>query len=187
MRIIGGKLKSSLLFNTKDKGTRPLKDITKESIFNLITHSNKIGLKIEGANVLDLYSGTGSFGVECLSRSAKSVNFIEQDKNAVEILKKNIEKLKLKKKINIFLSDVFRIIKKKNIFNSSFDLIFCDPPFKNKNIKELLHAILFSNLLKEKGIIIIHRSKNSQDNFPNFFKIVDSRSYGISKVIFGNF
>ena len=91
MRIIGGKLKSSLLFNTKDKGTRPLKDITKESIFNLITHSNKIGLKIEGANVLDLYSGTGSFGLECLSRSAKSVNFIEQDKNALQFTKNGKE------------------------------------------------------------------------------------------------
>ena len=187
MRIIGGKLKGSLLFNTKDKGTRPLKDITKESIFNLITHSNKIRLKIEGANVLDLYSGTGAFGLECLSRSAKSVNFIEKDKNALEILKKNIEKLKLEKKTNIFQSDVFSIIKKSSIFNLSFDLIFCDPPFKNKNIEELLQSILFSNLLKEKGIIIVHRNKNSQDNFPDFFKIVDSRSYGISKVIFGNF
>jgi len=187
MRIIGGKLKGSLLFNTKDKGTRPLKDITKESIFNLIVHSNKIGLKIEEANVLDLYSGTGSFGLECLSRYAKSISFIEQDKNAVKILKKNIEKLKLKKKTNIFLSDVFKIIKKRKNFSSSFDLIFCDPPFRNKNIEDLLQSILISKLLKEKGIIIIHRNKNSQDNFPEFFKIVDSRSYGISKIIFGNF
>ena len=187
MRIIGGKLKGSLLFNTKDKGTRPLKDITKESIFNLIVHSNKIDLKIEEANVLDLYSGTGAFGLECLSRAAKRVNFIEQDKNAVKILKKNIEKLRLEKKTNIFLSDAFKIIKKTKNFNSSFDLIFCDPPFQNKNIEDLLQSIFDSKLLKKKGIIIVHRNKNSHDNFPEFFKIVDLRSYGVSKIIFGNF
>ena len=102
MRIIGGKLKGSLLFNTKDKDTRPLKDITKESIFNLLMHSNKIGFKIEEASVLDLYSGTGSFGLECLSRQAKNVSFIEKEQKALKILKKNIEKLKLKKKNKSF-------------------------------------------------------------------------------------
>ena len=82
----------------KDKDTRPLKDLARESIFNLLTHSNKISLQLEQSNILDLYAGTGSFGLECLSRQAKSVYFIENKKAAVEILEKNIEKLKLRKK-----------------------------------------------------------------------------------------
>ena len=87
----------------KDKDTRPLKDLTRESIFNLLTHSNKISLQFEQSNILDLYAGTGSFGLECLSRQAKSVCFIEKKKDAIEILEKNIEKLKVKNKIKYFL------------------------------------------------------------------------------------
>ena len=76
MRIIAGKLKGSSLHMPKNKNTRPLKDLARESIFNLLTHSNKISFKFEKSNILDLYSGTGSFGLECISRDAKSVFFI---------------------------------------------------------------------------------------------------------------
>ena len=80
MRIIAGKLKGSSLYLPKDKNTRPLKDLARESIFNLLTHSNKISFQLEQSNVLDLYAGTGSFGLECLSRQAKSVCFVEKEK-----------------------------------------------------------------------------------------------------------
>ena len=80
MRIIAGKLKGTTLHIPKDKNTRPLKDIVRESIFNLLTHSKKISLKLEQSNILDLYSGTGSFGLECLSRQAVSVCFVESKK-----------------------------------------------------------------------------------------------------------
>ena len=97
MRIIAGKLKGSTLHMPKDKSTRPLKDLARESIFNLLTHSNKISLQLEQSNILDLYAGTGSFGLECLSRLAKRVYFVENKKTTFEILEKNIEKLKIKK------------------------------------------------------------------------------------------
>ena len=116
MRIIAGKLKGSILHMPKDKNTRPLKDIVRESIFNLLTHSNKILLQFKQSNVLDLYAGTGSFGLECLSRQARSVCFIEKKKDAIEILKKNIEKLKIKNKIKIFFNDIFELIEKKKYF-----------------------------------------------------------------------
>ena len=103
MRIIAGKLKGTTLYMTKDKKTRPLKDLTRESIFNLLSHSNKISLQLKESNILDLYAGTGSFGLECLSRQAKNVCFIENENSAFEILEKNIEKMKIKKKNkNIF-------------------------------------------------------------------------------------
>ena len=97
MRIIAGKLKGSTLHIASDKKTRPLKDRVRESIFNLLTHSNKILLKLEDSNVLDLYAGTGSFGLECLSRQAKRVYFVESEKSAYKILQKNVEKLKKQK------------------------------------------------------------------------------------------
>ena len=185
MRIIAGKLKGSTLHLPKDKNTRPLKDLARESIFNLLTHSNKISLQLEQSNVLDLYAGTGSFGLECLSRHAKSVCFIEKEKSALEILEKNIEKLKVKNKTKIFFNDIFELVVKQNIFETKFDLIFCDPPFKDTNIEKLIELIFNKNLLNKNGIIILHRNKVIKEKLPNNFKIIDERVYGISKIIYG--
>ena len=130
MRIIGGKLKGSNLYSSKNLSTRPLKDLVRESIFNLLIHSNKISFKFEKINVLDLYAGTGSFGLECLSRGADGVFFVENAAEAIKILKKNIVKLNLNNRTKIFSGDVFKEIEKKEIYESKFNLIFCDPLLK---------------------------------------------------------
>ena len=81
MRIISGKFKGRKIFEPVDLKTRPLKDLTKESIFNIIKHSNLIKVDIENSNILDLFSGTGSFGLECISRGASKVTFFENYKS----------------------------------------------------------------------------------------------------------
>ena len=187
MRIISGELKGANIFLTKNKNTRPLKDMVRESIFNLLIHSNKISFDINKSKVLDLFSGTGSFGLECLSRKAEKVFFIEKEKDAIRILKKNIKKLGLENKIKIFTDDVFEIIKKNNLLNSKFNLIFCDPPFRNSNIKVLFDLLFENKILKKDGIIILHRNKNFKEELPDYFKIIDERSYGVSKIVFGRF
>jgi len=102
MRIINGFLKGKKINFLKSNTTRPLRDFVKESMFNVLIHSNLINISLENANVLDLYSGVGSFGIECISRGAKKSVFIENDKKALFVLKKNIEHLKIEGKINIF-------------------------------------------------------------------------------------
>ena len=190
MRIISGKFKGFKLYETLEKNTRPLKDMVRESIFNFLNHSNKISLQIKKAKVLDLYSGTGSFGLECISREAQEVFFIEKDKNAIKVLEKNIEKLKVKNKIHIFPNDVLDVITNYNkaffaqLFNKKFDLIFCDPPFKDVGINKLIELIIIKSLLKKDGVLVIHRNKSTQDEFTSNIKIVDERIYGISKIIF---
>ena len=87
------KLKRKKILEPADLNTRPLKDLTKESIFNILTHSNKFNGKIKNANVLDLFSGVGSFGLECFSRGAMTVTFVENYNNVLSILKKNISNL----------------------------------------------------------------------------------------------
>ena len=191
MRIIAGKLKGSTLLIPKDKNTRPLKDLARESIFNWLIHSNKISLQLEQSNVLDLYAGTGSFGLECLSRYAKSVCFIEKEKNALEILEKNIEKLGEKNKTRIFVNNIFSAIEKVSKYKDAwiaglnYNLIFCDPPFKDTNINKLIELIIVKNLIKKNGIIILHRHKDAKEKLTNSFKIIDERIYGRSKIIFG--
>ena len=88
MRIISGKSKGKKINFLKTFTTRPLKDSVRESIFNIITHSNLFNINLEKTNVLDLYSGFGSFGLECLSRGANNITFIEKDKTVAKILKK---------------------------------------------------------------------------------------------------
>ena len=90
MRVISGNLKGRSIKFLKNIDTRPLKDSVTENLFNVLYHSNLIKTKINKSNILDLYSGIGSFGIECISRGAKKVTFIEQDINATAILKKNL-------------------------------------------------------------------------------------------------
>jgi len=187
MRIISGQFKGSALYLPKNKKTRPLKDLVRESIFNLLTHSNKISFKIEKSNVLDLFSGTGSFGLECLSRQAEIVFFVEKEKDATIILKKNIKKLKLENKTKIFAENVFQYLKKEISSPLKFNLIFCDPPFKDSNVKELFDLLLNSKILKKDGIIVLHRNKSIKNELPDYLKIIDERIYGISRIIFGKF
>ena len=90
MRVISGSLKGKKILIPHDKNTRPLRDMVKESIFNLIKHSKKLDLDINNSNILDLFSGTGSFGLECFSRGCKNVMFVENYSKILDILKKNI-------------------------------------------------------------------------------------------------
>ena len=122
MRIIAGKFKGTSIYGPKDKKIRPLKDMVRESIFNFLSHSNKILFRLEQSNVLDLYSGTGSFGLECLSRQANKVIFVENEKEAIKILEKNIQKLKRKNETKIFCGDVFNVIQKHD--KALFFLVF---------------------------------------------------------------
>ena len=95
MRVISGVLRGKKILEPKDIKTRPLKDLTKESIFNIICHSNKFKINLENSIILDLFSGVGSFGIECLSRGVKKVTIIENYNGVLPILKKNLSNLKL--------------------------------------------------------------------------------------------
>jgi len=183
MRIISGLFKGKKIIEPKDLKTRPLKDLTKESIFNIISHSNKFKININKANILDIFSGVGSFGLECLSRGARYVTFIENYKNVLLILKKNLSNLKLTKNFKIYEKDAFELSTYKEI-NDKFDIIFLDPPYKEKNLDLVLKNILTQNILNNDGIIILHRHKKTDDIFPNQLKVVEEKKYGISKIIF---
>ena len=187
MRIISGDYKGRKIFEPLDKETRPLKDLTKESIFNILEHSKNMKIAIKKSNVLDIFSGTGSFGLECISRGASKVYFIEQHRPSIKILIKNIEKFNCEKKTKLFSKNVFDLKKIKEIKENKFNIIFLDPPYKEKNIILLLNEINKMNILIDKGIIVLHRHKKSNDNFDNKFEILRTENYGISKIVFGKF
>ena len=183
MRIVSGSFKGKKILEPRDKTTRPLKDLTKESIFNIIEHSNKFKIVLSNSNILDLFSGVGSFGIECLSRGVKKVTFVENYIKVLPILKKNLLSLKSIQNYEILEKDIYN----NSVFlelNDKFDIIFLDPPYKYKNLESLLNRIRDQKILNSNGIIILHRHKNELDNFPSNLKFVDQKVYGISKIIF---
>ncbi len=185
MRIISGKLKGKSIFFLKNKKTRPLKDSVKENIFNILSHSNLFDIKIKNSSVLDLYSGIGSFGLECISRDAKHVTFIEEDFQALDTLKKNLNNLTLVNQTKI----INNRIENTSYFDQcdKYDIIFLDPPFKDKNFLKNLEIIKFKKIFKKKHIVIIHRQKYSDDKIEKFLKLLFFRDYGRSRIIFGKF
>ena len=186
MRIISGKLKGKKIIEPKDLNTRPLKDLTKESIFNILIHSNKFSINLLGSNVLDLFSGVGSFGLECLSRGSSNLTFVENYNNVLPVLKKNISNSVYQKNTSIIESDIINNLDFK-IFKKKFDIIFMDPPYKEKCSSLILDRIIKSNVLNIGGIIIIHTHKKEEGKFPENFKILEKKIYGISKIIFGSY
>ena len=184
MRIISGDFKGKKILEPRDIKTRPLKDLTKESIFNILNHSNKFKVNIKNSVVLDLFSGVGSFGIECLSRGAKYVTFIENYQGVLPILKKNLSKLNINEKYEILNQNIFANMKLLSSKNK-FDIIFLDPPYKEKNINSIIDNLSREKLLKDKGIIILHRHKKENNNYSKNFKTLEIKKYGISKIIFG--
>ena len=183
MRVISGSFKGKKIFEPKDNKTRPLKDLAKESIFNIIEHSNKFNTQLINSNILDLFSGVGSFGIECLSRGSKKVVFVENYSGVLPILKKNLLSLKIVKNYEILENDIYngKVLSK---LNNKFDIIFLDPPFKDKKLNEFLLKLKNFEILNKNGVIIIHRHKDNNDNFSEKFKVVEEKKYGKSKISF---
>ena len=183
MRIISGTFRGKKILEPKDIKTRPLKDLTKESIFNILNHSNKFKINLEDSNILDLFSGVGSFGIECLSRGVKSVIFIENYNGVLPVLKKNLQNLKAIENYKIIEKDIYNG-KIFETLDKKFDIIFMDPPYKDKNLNLLLENLENIKILNKNGIVVIHRHKNEQDMIPKNFKVIEEKRYGLSKIIF---
>ena len=184
MRVIGGKYKGKKLFQPLDKTTRPIRDLVKESIFNIIQHSKKINVQLENSRILDLYAGSGSFGIECISRNANLVCFFEKHLNAVKILNQNLNQLDKDLNYKIYNNDCLKLISSENFIEKNFDIIFLDPPFKDTRINEILSLIAKKKILKNEGIIIIHRHIKDKLEILDKFHIIEDRRYGISKIFF---
>ena len=183
MRIISGSLKGRTFNFLKNKKTRPLKDSVKENIFNILTHSNLIKTKIESSSILDLYSGIGSFGIECISRGAQKVTFVEQDEITSNVLKENLNKLSIINKSKIYNSNIESFLIKQ--FKNKFDIFFLDPPFADLKFINNLILIKKNKIFKKNHIVIVHREKKTQDNFKNLLDVITIKLYGRSKIIFG--
>ena len=186
MRIVGGYLRGKRIEFLKSITTRPLRDFVKENIFNIINHSNLIKINLKNANVLDVYSGVGSFGIECISQGAKMSTFVENNSQALSVLKKNLDNLKIVDNSEIYSEKTTTLFKKARN-KDKFEVIFLDPPFVENFFIEELEMIKKSFIYKKEHLIVVHREVKSKDKLDDVLNVFLTRSYGRSKILFGNF
>lgn len=173
MRIIAGESKGKRLECRKGTDTRPTQDSIKESLFSIIAPY------IPEAKILDLFSGTGNIALEALSRGAKKAVMIENDKEALKYIIKNINNLGYELKSRAYKNDCLRAIEILGRKKDSFDIIFMDPPYKDEVCETILKAISKQNLLEKNGIIICeHHKYEDLSEIVDNFKKIDERNYG---------
>ena len=181
MRIIGGKYKGLKLIQPNGNNIRPTSDRLKESLFSIIT-SNKYKININDCNVLDICSGTGSLGIESFSRGAVSVYFIDKDYRSINLIYKNISKLKIdykfQNKIKIIKDEATKALK--NI-NKIFQIVLIDPPYNSNIIEKCLFTLKELNLINENSYIFAESSKTGNFNYDGY-QILDVKLYGNSKL-----
>ena len=177
MRIISGKARGTKLYTLEGLATRPTLDRVKESMFNII--QNEIANKV----VLDLFAGSGAIGLEFLSRGANKVIMCDSSKEAIKVIKKNIEKTHSENEIELYNIDFKGCLKK--IENEKLDIIYLDPPYDTDFIKQSLEEILKLKLINEDTLIIIETDDKEKilKEIPNF-NVIDTRKYGIVHIIF---
>ena len=185
MRIISGELKGRSIKFLKNSVTRPLKDNVKESIFNILKHSKFLKVGVNNSNVLDVYSGIGSFGIECISRDAKKVTFVEENSTASKFLNQNLVNLSIAHKTNIFNDKIENILPQ--ISKEKFNIFFFDPPFADSGFTKIIESVKKGKLFKKDHVVIIHRERKTKDKLENLINISEVKFYGRSKIIFGEF
>ena len=181
MRIIGGKYKGLKLLPPDGDIIRPTSDRLKESLFSIIS-SNKYKIKIDSSNVLDICSGTGSLGIEAFSRGANSVIFIDKDYRSINLIKKNIARLKIgdqfKDNVKIIRDEATKALKK---INKIFQIVLIDPPYNTNITDKCLFQLRELNLINEQSYIFAESSKTEDFNYYGY-QILDIKIYGNSKL-----
>ena len=177
MRIIGGKYRSRVLAEFKGDNVRPTSDRAREALFNMLS------LKIFGARVLDLFSGSGALGIESLSRGAKEVIFNDLSRDSIAILKKNLTMLKIPvhgEEAKVYNMDYLTCLGQ---LGGQFDLIFLDPPYHLEFGEKALSKIVERGLLRETGVVMYERDRPFEGEIAGLEKY-DERKYGKAYLTF---
>lgn len=181
MRIIGGTMRGTKLYTLEGDNTRPTLDRVKEALFS------KINFELQDAIVLDLFSGSGSLGLEAISRGAQKSFLCDNSKDAIKIINQNIEKTRTKEKILLFNMDYQKTlleIEKKEI---KFDIVFLDPPYKTDFAEDAAKQIVEKRLLSENGLIVLEtddKDKVLEKLDKNILEISDIKKYGRVYLLF---
>ena len=177
MRVIAGTAKGHRLFTPKSDLIRPVLDQVKEAIFNIL-------FDVSDFKVLDLFAGTGAMGIEALSRGAGRTVFVDQSREAIELLHKNLEKCGLAKTSQVLPISTGKGIATLGKKREKFDLIFVDPPYERNLVNKTLRDLLKHRLVGPETIIIIEHHPKEPVELPEGIVLTDERKYGQTLISF---
>ena len=178
MRIISGAARGTKLSTLEGENTRPTLDRVRESIFNIIQN------EVRDAVVLDLFAGSGAIGLEAISRGAKKAVMCDKSKQAISIIKKNIDKTHFEKETFVYNLDFKECLK--SLVGEKFDIVYLDPPYKTDYASVALKLILELDLVNENSKIIIETDDREviQEIEKQNIEIIDKRKYGRANILF---
>lgn len=175
MRIISGKFRGRKLAKSDHlKSLRPTTDKNRETLFNILSFG-KWGFELRDSNILDLCCGSGAIGFEALSRGVKSVTFIDNNREHLDLVRKNSAILGVENEVEIICADAKKLAQNQNIF----DLIFIDPPY-SEDCAPIVQNLLDKNWISEKTLVIVETKESSA--MP--ISVLETRSYGSTNFIF---
>lgn len=182
MRIISGTMRGTKLFTLEGENTRPTLDRVKEALFS------KINIELEDANVLDLFSGSGALGLESLSRGAKQAVLCDSSREAMKVIKQNVDKTRANEKVVLLNCDYKKALEQ--LKGKQFDIVFLDPPYITTFAEDATKIIYDLNLLKEDGLIILetdNKEKVIKNLDTQILEIKDLKKYGRVYLLFLKF
>jgi 16S rRNA (guanine966-N2)-methyltransferase len=177
MRVIAGSAKGTPLQAVPGSGTRPISDRVKESLFNIL------GAEVEGARVLDLFAGTGSVGIEALSRGAEEATFVEKHPKAVSVIRANLQRTRLQGRATVVQNDVFRFLAGPP---TPFDLVYIAPPqYQGLWLRALLAIDASLGWLDAAGLVVVQIFPKELEAVPlTTLRTADQRQYGSTLLSF---
>ncbi|OJX81753.1 16S rRNA (guanine(966)-N(2))-methyltransferase RsmD [Magnetospirillum sp. 64-120] len=175
MRIVGGKHKGRALKAPDGRVARPTADRARESLFNILAHSEWVDL--DGAHVVDCFAGSGGLGLEALSRGAASVTFVENHPSSLAAIRANLDLLK--ERADIIRADATRLPPAK----AQCDLALVDAPYQKDLSAPCVTALAAGNWLRDGALVVVEVAAKEDFLPPAGFEVVDSRVYGAAKLI----
>lgn len=187
MRIVGGQFKGRSIAVPKTKETRPTMDRTREAVFNILLNApwakKEDGTSIlNQSSVLDIFAGSGAYGLEALSHGANQVTFFESGSRACDAIEQNIFKFDIKEEARINRGDV---LKSGFSVSPSADIAFFDPPYGQDLIVETIFLLTEKGWLSKDTLLVIETEAKYSDPMPENLSILSERIYGKSKIIIG--
>jgi 16S rRNA (guanine966-N2)-methyltransferase len=180
MRIIAGTFRGRTLTTGRGLSIRPATDRARQTIFDILTHR----MSFEGLAVLDLFSGTGSFGLESLSRGAAHTTFVDSSRSSMDVLQANIRALGCQDQCTVYQSDVFRFLKS---VGRAYDLIFADPPYGLPDLTRIPEAIEASQALRAGSTVVMEHPTSLPIVLPTDRFAVTTRQFGQTLVFIAEF
>lgn len=182
LRIIAGEFKGKKLTSVRGKTIRPTADRTRESVFNILSH------RVPEAIVLDLFAGTGALGIEALSRGAESAVFVDNSRESLSVIRRNVESCALDDRASIIKWNIEKNLNCLKAVKTGFDLVFIDPPYHRNLLKPTLFNLDQSKSLKNRSCIVVeHASLEPVPTDLLAFELTDQRRYGKTLVSFLNY